>query len=142
MDQPKKPKEAKPDVHVFQKGVAEQLSPHFISTEFDCLCTSPKCTTTYICRQLVDRLEDLRVYSNNHPIKITSGYRCSSHNQKIKGEKNSLHLYGLAADIKVKELTPNTLQIYADEIPFPGVGVYRYHVHVDFGKMGRRWKKL
>lgn len=38
------------------------------------------------------------------PIIVTSGYRCKKLNDAVKGAKNSSHLYGLAADIKIKDM--------------------------------------
>lgn len=40
------------------------------------------------------------------PVTIISGYRPAALNRKIKGAKNSAHLYGYAADIRVAGKTP------------------------------------
>jgi hypothetical protein len=40
-------------------------------------------------------------YGEEMPISITSGYRCSQLNKKIRGSKTSAHRFALAADFKV-----------------------------------------
>lgn len=40
------------------------------------------------------------------PVTIISGYRPAALNRKVKGAKNSAHLYGYAADIRVAGKTP------------------------------------
>ena len=40
------------------------------------------------------------------PIKINSAYRCEALNNTVGGAKNSDHLKGMAADIKVAGMTP------------------------------------
>lgn len=51
------------------------------------------------------------------PVTITSGYRPAALNRKIKGAKNSAHLYGYAADIRVAGKTSlEVAQWIADNI--------------------------
>ena len=45
----------------------------------------------------------------NKPIRISSGYRCIALNQLVKGQPNSQHLVGCAADIKVSGMTPDEI---------------------------------
>lgn len=54
---------------------------------------------------LADGLERARIVLIA-PIIITSGYRCQKLNEAIGGAKNSQHTQGLAADIKVPNMTP------------------------------------
>lgn len=49
----------------------------------------------------LDRLREMY----GEPIVVTSGYRCQRLNEIVGGVKNSLHKYGLAADIR-PELHP------------------------------------
>ena len=49
--------------------------------------------------KLVKNILDPLRESFNHPIKITSGYRCNKLNILVGGVKNSQHLTGKAADI-------------------------------------------
>jgi hypothetical protein len=49
----------------------------------------------------IDKLNSARSKANI-PFKINSGYRTIEHNKKVGGSKNSSHLKGWAADIRVK----------------------------------------
>ena len=42
-----------------------------------------------------------------HAIHINSGYRCMALNQLVKGQPNSQHLVGCAADMKIDGMTPD-----------------------------------
>jgi uncharacterized protein YcbK (DUF882 family) len=96
---------------------------------------------------LAEQLEVLREYLGK-PIRVTSGYRSKEHNAKIGGSKNSTHVNGMAADIKVANSRP--LEVYnaiekliADgKMKQGGLGLYRSWVHYDIyfnGKTPRRW---
>lgn len=73
-------------------------------------------------------------------ITITSGFRSPQHNQKIGGAPCSLHLSGMAADIKVQGMEPDDVFNKLTGIWSGGLGLYDYHVHVDIGAR-RRWNK-
>lgn len=47
-------------------------------------------------------LDIVRVYIGK-PILVNSGYRCEKLNEMVGGVKNSMHVKGLAADIRTKE---------------------------------------
>lgn len=51
-----------------------------------------------LCQQV---LEPLRI-AMNEPIMINSGFRCGTLNALVGGVYNSNHLYGYAADIRIK----------------------------------------
>jgi uncharacterized protein YcbK (DUF882 family) len=93
---------------------------------------------------LSEQLEALRDYLGK-PIQVTSGYRSKEHNAKIGGAKNSTHVNGMAADIKVKGLSP--LEVYnaiekliADgKMKQGGLGLYRSWIHYDFRGIKARW---
>src|SRR5690606_25195101 len=61
-------------------------------------------------------LEELIRAIGNRPIIINSGYRCPTHNRNVGGAKNSQHMYGKAADIRAKDMSPRTLEKFADTI--------------------------
>jgi len=46
-------------------------------------------------------LERIRTICGNHPIAVSSGYRCPEVNKLVGGASSSAHLYGLAADIEI-----------------------------------------
>jgi len=69
------------------------------------------------------------------PVSISSGYRCPVHNANEGGAKNSFHLRGLAADVRVRD--PRVMEgIYKVAIisnKFNGVGYSqeKQFVHLD-----------
>ena len=74
------------------------------------------------------------------PISIKVGYRTKEQNDKIpNADKNSYHLYGMAADIHVKDMTPKEVYPFAVKAGFSGIGVYDTWIHVDVGVTYRRW---
>lgn len=58
-----------------------------------------------LCEDVLQPIRD--EYKN--PIYVTSGYRCSALNKKVKGAANSDHIYGAAADIKANSKENNKL---------------------------------
>lgn len=59
----------------------------------------------YLAHNLLEPLRELL----GKPIVITSGYRCERLNTRIKGSKTSQHMYGQAADIWVRGMSPQLL---------------------------------
>ena len=54
-----------------------------------------------LCKEV---LEPIRTHLNK-PVFITSGYRCQALNKKVNGSKTSAHMYGLAVDFIVYEMS-------------------------------------
>lgn len=93
------------------------LSPHFTLQELSYSSTAIRKgisnipssieieNLTALCHQL---LEPLRA-DLDRPIKITSGYRCEKLNKLIGGAKNSQHIEGKAADIRVEGISTEEL---------------------------------
>lgn len=84
----------------------ECLSKHFKLEEFINSPTANKLKidntpTDEIINNLLEVAELLEIIRNkyNHPIIITSGYRCKKLNDAVKGSKTSQHVKGQAADI-------------------------------------------
>lgn len=83
-------------------------------------------------RRLMYKLEALRVKLGNRPITITSGFRSVSHNQAIGGASNSMHLYGVAADLVVSGVSNKTIYQKAETCGFSGLETFTAdHQHVD-----------
>lgn len=112
---------------------------HFKVSEFKCKCG--KCETK-LDKELLSVLELVRLRFGQ-PVIITSGYRCPTHNANVGGASKSKHMEGIAADIKVKNTSPDTVYAYLDEI-YPtsyGVGLYKSWVHIDVRPNKARWGK-
>lgn len=71
-----------------------QLSPHFVVAEL----ASHGNGDCYVDRQLLVALEILR-NRLSMPIHVIDAYRDPAHNAFVGGASDSMHLYGLAADI-------------------------------------------
>lgn len=110
---------------------------HFKLKEFAC----KHCGEIKIDINLLVKLEELRRAIGNRPIIINSGYRCPTHNRNVGGAKNSQHMYGKAADIRVKDMSPRTLEKFADTVFYNGgVGMGGQNiVHVDTRGYRARW---
>jgi len=119
-------------------GLNYRISTNFDTREFSC----PHCSRVMLSKgfeNLVLRLQALRS-DLGRPVIITSGYRCPEYNETLPGAaKDSLHMKGMAADIRVpgmsiEELTRRAMPFFENG----GVGVYEGHLHVDVGSR-RRW---
>ena len=107
-------------------NISYKLSDHFQSSELAC----HHCGECKVSFELIIALEKLR-NKVNQPIIITSGYRCSLHNKKVNGAKNSQHLYGNAVDIKIKGYTPSQVEKLAKECGFTWTKTYVSWTHID-----------
>lgn len=123
-------------IREFIKGKNEQISEHFNSCEFDCHCVRDDCLITYVDMALVDFLERKRELWKK-PIRVTSGFRCTHHNQRCGGAKGSRHLIGQAADIKVSGMSGT--QMARDCTDAGGLGVAKGWIHVDVRYGKSRW---
>jgi zinc D-Ala-D-Ala carboxypeptidase len=104
---------------------------YFKPEEFKCKCGT--CDGGIMDDHFVKKLTEARKLANI-PFKITSGYRCTTHNKKEGGKSNSAHLRGLAVDIKLKNSNA-AFHIISSllAIGFKRVGYNQKHmfVHVD-----------
>jgi uncharacterized protein YcbK (DUF882 family) len=74
-------------------------------------------------------------------VTVNSGIRCKTHNANVGGASGSQHLYGTAADIVVRGITPKQAAAYAETL-LPntgGIGIYSWGIHVDVRKTKSRW---
>ena len=87
-------------VKLVEKGSHVQISKNVNLDEFECQCTFKACVAVIINSELFDKFEILRERCGNQPLRITSGYRCPSHNNSVpKSAKLSRHMAGTALDI-------------------------------------------
>lgn len=122
------------------------LTPNFSLQEFACKDGTPV-PKEFIpnCKEIAKNLQVLRDYLKV-PVRITgSGYRTPSHNAKVKGAKNSQHLFAKAADINADGYTPVKLSVViekliaAGKMKQGGIGVYKNFVHYDIRGTKARW---
>lgn len=126
--------------------MAQKLTKNFTREEFDCK-DGTKVPVEYMdnCQKVADNLQVLRDYLGV-PVRITgSGYRTPSHNAKVKGAKNSQHLYCNAADINADGYTPKELAAVIEKLISEkkmeqgGIGIYKGFVHYDRRGKKARW---
>ena len=116
-----------------------KLSEHFTSEEFACHCG---CGFDQVDLQLIEELERIREAFGNRPIEVVSGCRCLKYNRNVGGARNSQHMLGTAADIRISGVSPQGVQ---DELKGHyygryGIGSYQTFTHFDV-RSGRavRW---
>jgi uncharacterized protein YcbK (DUF882 family) len=110
---------------------------YFIREEFACKCGCGFDTVDY---KLAEILDSLREFFGK-PITITSGCRCSKHNENEEGRPKSQHLVGRAVDFKVKDVHPDDVANLLEE-RYPkkyGIGRYNGRTHFDTRDELARW---
>ena len=120
------------------KNGNQKLAENFKVKEFACKDGSDP---IFISLELVEVLQKIRTHFGK-AVTITSAYRTAKHNKSVGGAVYSQHLYGMAADIKVKEICPKDVAAYAETL-LPntgGLGIYSTFVHVDVREKKARWK--
>ena len=116
------------------------LSKNFTRKDFKCPCG---CSRQMVDSELVEKLQAIRDKLGK-AIKVTSGYRCLSHNAAVGGSSGSKHRYGMAADWRLvdRSINPVALGIIAAQY-FKAVGIYWYDgcaiVHTDTRDAKATW---
>ncbi|ADR34009.1 Peptidase M15A [Sulfuricurvum kujiense DSM 16994] len=103
---------------------------YFKKDEFTCKCG---CGLNNISDALLDKLDEARDISGV-PFSINAGTRCKKHNSdpNVKGEPDSAHLYGYAADISAKTSQQKFAIISSLlKVGFVRIGVYDTFIHAD-----------
>ena len=116
-----------------------RLSRDFTVDELKCPC----CGACEMDPAFLTRLQTLRDVMNC-PLVPVSGYRCQSHNNSLRGSgKQSQHLYGRAADIRVRDFdaaTRHRLIKTALSLGFTGIGIGKIQLHLDIRPgEGKSW---
>lgn len=96
---------------------------------------------------LVRLLREIQTHYRGRVILVQSGYRSPAYNAALakrsrKVAKNSLHMRGMAADIRVQGVSPNELLSYLKSNPNRGgLGWFMTdgYIHVDTGRR-RTWR--
>jgi uncharacterized protein YcbK (DUF882 family) len=122
-----------------------KLTNNFTLQEFNSKCGRD--IPNNVLPNIIELAKNLQVLRDaiGKSITITSGYRSPEHNAKIKGAKNSQHVKGTAADIKVKGMTPKEVALVIEgliasgKIKEGGIGIYPTWIHYDIRKTKARW---
>lgn len=116
----------------------KNLSTNFKVREFACTDGSDP---VFVDSELVNLLQKIRSHFGKS-VTITSAYRTPGRNKAVGGETYSQHLYGKAADIKVKGVAPAKVAAYAETLlkNKGGIGTYSTFTHVDVRSTKSRWK--
>lgn len=114
-----------------------KLSKNFKVKEFAC---SDGSDPIFIDSDLVNVLQKIRTHFGK-AVTITSAYRTPTRNKAVGGKTYSQHLYGKAADIKVKGVSPKKVAAYAEKLlpKSGGIGIYSSFVHIDVRSTKSRW---
>lgn len=122
-----------------------ELTKNFKLSEFQSKDKAPMPHDVYLnIVKLAGQLQILRKHLKK-PIKINSAYRSPAHNAKVGGVPNSQHVFGKAADIVVKGLSPRMVyaaieQLISDgDMSQGGLGLYDSFVHYDHRGYRARW---
>jgi uncharacterized protein YcbK (DUF882 family) len=120
-----------------KKDGNKKLSTNFKVREFAC---SDGSDPIFIDSELVAVLQKIRSHFGQ-AVTITSAYRTPTHNKDVGGTTYSQHLYGRAADIKIKNVTPKKVYDYAESIlkDKGGIGLYSTFTHIDVRSEKSRW---
>ena len=127
------------NVKVYSKAKdgSKKLSTNFKVSEFAC---SDGSDPVFISPELVEVLQKIRDHFGK-PVTINSGFRTVTKNKAVDGATYSQHLYGMAADITVKGISPKVVAAYAETL-MPntgGIGIYDTFTHIDVRKTKSRW---
>ena len=119
------------------KDGTKKLSANFQVKEFACQDGSDP---IFISPELVTVLQKIRTHFGK-PVTINSAFRTATHNKAVGGAAYSQHLFGTAADIVVKGISPKVVAVYAETL-LPnkgGIGIYDGFTHIDVRKEKSRW---
>ena len=121
------------------------MTRNFKKSEFDCRCGCNMPIDVYEnVKKVAAQLQVVRDYVGV-PVRINSAYRCEAWNGLNNGTLKSQHLQGKAADIVVKNFTPDEVANAIDKlqqggfIKCGGLGRYNTFTHIDIRGTEARW---
>lgn len=115
--------------YIMDTDANEKVGQHFKVREFACKDGSQ---VVFIDSYLVSILDILRNQVGK-PVIINSGYRTPTRNKAVGGAKYSYHMRGMAADIRINDMTAKEIANKLNTI-IPnecGIIVYENWVHID-----------
>lgn len=109
--------------------------PNFSPRELACKGTG----SIFIDEDALDKLQALRTQLGK-PLVLTSAYRSPKHNRAVGGAKKSLHMQGIAFDVRMDNHDPHEFEAAARAVGFTGFGYYPKSgfMHIDTGRK-RSW---
>jgi uncharacterized protein YcbK (DUF882 family) len=122
-----------------------KLTNNFTIQEFNSKCGRD--IPNNVLPNIIQLAKNLQVLRDavGKSISITSGYRSPQHNKKIGGAKDSQHVKGMAADIKVAGMTPKEVALVIEgliesgKMKQGGIGIYASWIHYDICGTKARW---
>jgi hypothetical protein len=142
------PKRSEPERTPERTETSGKVTPNFSWSEFGSKDGSPT-PNKYKANilKLAKNLEVLREAAGGRPMALTSGYRSPEHNSNVGGEDNSQHLFGKAADIRIKGVSPTDVHALIEKLIAKGkmaqggLGLYvdKGFVHYDIRGNKVRW---
>ena len=105
------------------------MNKYFKRSEFACKCG---CGFDAVDAELLEVLTDVREWVAS-PVIINSGCRCRPHNESVNGAENSKHIFGIAADIYVRDIAADHVYMYLCTMYPNKYGIKKYHnrTHID-----------
>lgn len=105
-----------------------------------CRLTGDEASMSLVLIEVIDHIED---HFKAHEIDIISGYRSPKLNLSLRASghktaRQSLHMAGLAMDIRIPGVSARAVRDYAKSLKLGGVGYYGNFIHVDVGPV-RYW---
>ena len=127
-------------VNVYSKAAEgnRKVSEHFRVREFAC---SDGADAVFIDPALVGVLQAIRTHFGA-AVTVNSAYRTPAKNKAVGGAGRSQHLYGTAADITVRGVSPQRVADFAETLleHTGGIGRYAAFTHIDLRDEKARWK--
>lgn len=127
----------------WNKGEVAKLSDNFKTDEFDCHCNYSSCKEQKISKDLITRLQRLRI-NVKKSITITSAFRCKKYQAYLVKSKvntvvakQSTHELGEAADCMCQMPIKAFEKQAAKE--FESIGIAASFLHLDTRIGKRRW---
>ena len=121
--------------------MSDMLTKNLAREEFACKGINCCSHSAPVTRELVEALQILRNMVNA-PLRLSSGFRCITHNREEGSRDTSQHVIGKAADVITPSgYTPDEFYAMAESL-FQGVGRYPWGLHVDVRNgISARWDK-
>lgn len=124
--------------YIMDTDAEKKVGQYFKVKEFACKDGSQ---VVFIDDNLVSILDILRNQVGK-PVHINSGYRTPTRNKDVGGAKYSYHMRGMAADIRINDMSAKEIANKLSAIVSPdecGIIVYRSWVHLD--TRSRKYRK-